>query len=52
MNTDKLLRVLIAAPQETPMPDGLGCWPQISAFTSIALSAAVIWAAVSALVEK
>jgi hypothetical protein len=46
MNTDTLLRVLTAAPQEAPMPESRGWWTQISEFTSIALSAAIIGASV------
>jgi hypothetical protein len=51
MNTDTLLRVLTAAPRETPMPESRGWWTQISEFTSIALSAAIIGAAVVILLK-
>lgn len=46
MNTDAMLRVLTASPHESPMPEGLERWTQISEFTSIAVSAAIIGAAV------
>jgi hypothetical protein len=51
MNTDTMLRVLTAAPHETPMAEGPGWWTQISAVTSIALSAALIGAAVVVLLN-
>ncbi len=51
MNTETMLRVLIAAPLESPMPEGLEQWTQISALTSIALSAAIIGAAVLILLK-
>ncbi|KQQ98411.1 hypothetical protein ASF72_18370 [Arthrobacter sp. Leaf141] len=51
MNTDTMLRVLTAAPHETPMAEGSGWWTQISAFTSIALSATVFGAAVVVLLN-
>ncbi|KQN88983.1 hypothetical protein [Arthrobacter sp. Leaf69] len=51
MNTDTMLRVLIAAPHESPMPEGLEQWTQISALTSIAFSAALIGAAVLILLK-
>ena len=51
MTAGKPLRVLVAATQEDPMPEGPGWWTQISAFTSIALSAAIIGAAVLLLLK-
>ena len=51
MNTDTLLRELTTAPQETPMPNIAGWGTQISAFTSVAVSAAIIGAAVLILLK-
>lgn len=51
MNTDTLLRVLTAAPQESPMSGVPGRWTQVSEFISIALSAAIIGAAVLILLK-
>jgi hypothetical protein len=51
MNTDTLLRELITAPQGSPMPKIPGWWTQISAFTSIAVSAAIIGVAVLILLK-
>lgn len=51
MNTDTLLPVLTSAPQETPMPEDPGRWTQVSDFISIALSAAIIGAAVLILLK-
>lgn len=51
MNTDTLLRVLTAAPQESPMPEGPVRWTQVSEFISLALSAAIIGAAVLILLK-
>jgi hypothetical protein len=51
MSAGKPLRVLVAALHEAPTPEGPGWWTQISPFTSIALSAAIIGAAVLLLLK-
>lgn len=51
MATGKLLRVPTGAPVVSPMWESRGWWTEISAFTSIVLSAAIIGAAVVILLQ-